>query len=671
MFHFTKRLILPLATAAMAVLPLRAAEQCDSLSAHLGEVLVTAPRSTSVIAPQMLSGAQLEKLNSHSVADALRYFAGVQLKDYGGVGGIKTVNIRSMGTNHVGVFYDGVQLSNAQNGQIDLGQYSLDNMQSISLFNGQKSQIFQSAKDFANAGSIYLWTRTPEFDEGKALNLRAKVKTGSFNLINPSLLVELRLSDRISANVSTEWLNSDGHYKFRYRRRAAGTHTIVWDTTAVRQNGDVQALRLEGGLFGKIVRGKWMAKAYHYNSDRGVPGAIVNNVWRRGERIADNNTFVQGMLEKDWGERFHSKAIAKWAHYRTHYQNHDTTTMIVDNTYRQDEFYLSTVHMADLNSWWKLSAAYDLQWNTMDANTTYFVEPTRWTHMASLASSMSLAALRLQGSVVYNHVHDILAAADSPSDKDTWSPAVFARLKPWWDVDFSIRAYAKKSFRMPTFNDLYYTEVGNALLKPEHTTQWDLGAAFNTRHNPDATLVDLGVEADAYYNTVRNKIVAYPKGAQFRWTMLNLGKVHITGVDARLNLTLQPLRGLLLTTRLQYTYQKAIDVTSPTDSYYRHQIPYIPWHSGSATLQLDYRSWNVNYSFIYTGERYNQQENILYNHCEPWYTSDLSASKSFAWRGQKARVMLEVNNLLSQDYDVILNYPMPKRNYRITLTFEL
>ena len=58
------------------------------------------------------------------MADALRFFAGVQLKDYGGVGGIKTVNIRSMGTNHVGVFYDGIQLSNAQNGQVDLGMFS-------------------------------------------------------------------------------------------------------------------------------------------------------------------------------------------------------------------------------------------------------------------------------------------------------------------------------------------------------------------------------------------------------------------------------------------------------------------------------------------------------------------------------------------------------------------
>ena len=32
------------------------------------------------------------------------------------------------------------------------------------------------------------------------------------------------------------------------------------------------------------------------------------------------------------------------------------------------------------------------------------------------------------------------------------------------------------------------------------------------------------------------------------------------------------------------------------------------------------------------------------------------------------RVALDVNNLLSQDYDVIINYPMPKRNYKCTVS---
>jgi len=92
-----------------------------------------------VIPAQSLTGRDLQRLSAVSVADALRFFAGIQIKDYGGVGGLKTVNIRSMGSQHVGVFYDGLQLGNAQNGQIDLGRFSLDNMESVSIYNGQKS----------------------------------------------------------------------------------------------------------------------------------------------------------------------------------------------------------------------------------------------------------------------------------------------------------------------------------------------------------------------------------------------------------------------------------------------------------------------------------------------------------------------------------------------------
>ena len=96
----------------------------------IDEVTVTARRDASrdLLPVQTLTGEQLERMSALSVADAIRYFSGVQIKDYGGVGGLKTVNIRGMGTQHVGVFYDGIELGNAQNGQIDLGRFSLDNM---------------------------------------------------------------------------------------------------------------------------------------------------------------------------------------------------------------------------------------------------------------------------------------------------------------------------------------------------------------------------------------------------------------------------------------------------------------------------------------------------------------------------------------------------------------
>lgn len=233
---------------------------------HIEEVSVSAQRIRKEVIPvQMLAGEELQKLSVHSVADAIRYFSGIQIKDYGGIGGLKTVNIRGLGTQHVGVFYDGVQLGNAQNGQIDLGRFSLDNMEAVSLYNGQKSAIFQSAKDFASAGSIYMTARHPSFGEGQNYRLKGTFKTGSFGLVNPSVLLEHRLSKQVSGSLSAEYMYTSGKYKFRYRQKNG------YDITETRKNGDVEAIRAEYGLFGDMQGGEWKAKAYLYNSERGLP----------------------------------------------------------------------------------------------------------------------------------------------------------------------------------------------------------------------------------------------------------------------------------------------------------------------------------------------------------------------------------------------------------------
>ena len=641
----------------------------DSIQ-HVNEVVVTARYNHKEVIPsQTLTGEQLEKLSSHSVADALRYFSGLQLKDYGGVGGIKTVNIRSMGTNHLGISYDGIELGNAQNGQIDLGQFSLDNVEEITLFNGQKSALLQPASDFGHAGSVYIRTRAPRFREGKNYNLQLKAKYGSSDLFRFSTLWEQRLSRRVSSSLSAEVLTSSGKYKFRYRRKKQDG-TVAYDTTAIRQNGDIWSVRAEGNLHGMVDEGFWKFKVYTYHSERGIPGAIVNNVWRRGERQWDHNTFLQGRFQKSFGERFTTQAVAKYAYYNTRYVNRDTTLLMVDNTYKQQELYFSTSSVYQVLPEWSASLSYDFRWNKLDADMRQFVYPERYSNYLSLATAVNLNWLKAQGSILMTTVKDHIQRGLSQPSKVAYTPAFFLNVYPFASRELSLRLYAKKSFRMPTFNDLYYTDMGNALLSPETALQYNAGLSYD--HEWNSGLVRFfHIQADAYYNSVHDKIVAYPKGQQFRWTMLNLGKVHIKGVDVETELTLVPVRGLLVTGRLQYTYQQARDVTNPQDAYYEHQIPYIPWHSGSAILNIQYYGWDLNYSFIYAGERYNQQENIKYNYMQPWYTSDLSLAYQWPMMKTRWRLMLEVNNLFSQDYDVILNYPMPKRNYGITLDVKI
>lgn len=640
----------------------------DSIQ-HLDEVVVTAKSFKEVIPSQKLAGKELQNLNSNTVADALRYFSGVQLKDYGGVGGIKTVNIRSMGTNHMGVFYDGIELSNAQNGQVDLGMYSLDNIEEISLYNGQKSDIFQSAKDFGAAGTLYLRSRRPHFIKGKDTNLRATLKTGSFDVLNPSALFEYKISERVAASFSCEWLNGSGKYKFRYRRiNPAGE--IAYDTTATRQNGDINGTRLEGGLYGTTGDGSWNVKVYNYNSERGIPGAIVNNVWRRGERVWDTNSFMQGSYIKEVSRRFKTQINAKYAFYRTHYVNNDDKLIHVDNLYKQREAYFSSANAFSILPVWDVSVSYDMQWNEMKADLNAFVFPERFTNLLSAATAFRLWKVKIQASGLATFVHDQVKEGPTPKARHQFTPAVFASYKPFDSSDFSVRTFYKRIFRMPTFNDLYYADMGNSKLNPEYVIQYDVGIAYKKTWQ-HRFFYQFRLQADGYYNKVKDKIIAYPKGQQFRWTMLNLGRVEIKGVDISAETTVNPAEDLYVTLRAQYTYQKAQDFTDPSDTYYADQIPYIPWHSGSAIMQASWHGWNMNYSFIYVGERYNQQENIKYNYTQPWYTSDLSFSKEFRAKFGKWKTAVEVNNLLSQDYDVILNYPMPKRNYKISLTVEL
>ena len=641
-------------------------EMQDSILVHhIQEVVVTSRLiSRETIPSQTLGGEELKKLNSLSVADALRYFSGLQLKDYGGVGGIKTVNIRSMGTNHLGIFYDGIELGNAQNGQIDLGQFSLDNVEEISLYNGQRSAIFQPASDFGNAGSVYIRTKAPRFMMGRRYNLLVRAKYGSSDTFRFSSLWEQKLSNHISSSLSTSVLTSSGRYKFRYRR-VTEDNTVAYDTTAVRHNGDIWAFRIEENVRGGIADGYWNVKAYTYHSERGIPGAIVNNVWRRGERQWDHNTFGQAVFQKSFGDKFSTKALAKYAYYVTRYVNNDETQIHVDNTYRQQEMYFSTSNVYEILSKWSVSMSYDFKWNKLNANMVDFAFPHRYSNFVSLATALTLSRIQAQASVVEQVVKDHVKYGMSSPSRSTLTPAFFVNVYPFNSKLLAVRAFAKKSFRMPTFNDLYYADMGNSKLNPESALQYDLGFVLN-KDWKQGVVDHFRLQVDGYYNTVHDKIVAYPKGQQFRWTMLNLGKVHIKGVDAMAEVGLEPAKDLKVTARLQYTYQDARDVTNPNTSYYKDQIPYIPWNSGSAILALSWREWDLSYSFIYSGERYSQQENILYNHLQPWYTHDMSV----VYHARKWSARLDVNNIFSQDYDVILNYPMPKRNYMLTLEYN-
>jgi len=645
----------------------------DSSKVHtLKEVKVrankTSARNTSSTPAQIIGGEALQRLNSFSVADALRYFSGVQLKDYGGIGGLKTINVRSMGSNHTTVFYDGVQMGNAQNGQVDLGRFSLDNMEEVALYNGQKSTILQPAKSFSSSSTIYLRTRRPVFENGKSFNFKTGFKTGSFGLANPSFAYEQKITAKSAASISGEWVNANGRYKFYDRGNGYN------DSTFVRTNADLDAYRLEAGLNGMLADSSiWAVKGYGYYSERGLPGAIVANRYDFTQRQWDRNLFIQGNFQTPEQNRYVLLFNAKYAKDYLRYLDPDFVKDdgFLDNRYHQDEVYLSVANRFRILPVWEVALSADYQWNKLNANLYRFPFPTRHTLLTALASELKLKSFSLQASLLGTFVSDMVREYSSAGNKQELSPTVIATFSPGWSEGLMFRAFYKNIFRLPTFNDLYYTFIGNTLLRPEFTDQYDIGATYTLQ--PEHTLLtSLSFQVDAYYNTVKDKIVAVPSSNLYRWTMYNIGRVRVQGLEANVQSAWTISDKLSLNASLSYTFQQSRDVTE--GDIYPYNIPYIPLHSGSFIMAADWKRLELNYSYIYVGERYNQISTVqsaVYNRMDPWYTHDLGIGYTFPLFGKTAKITTEINNILNHNRDIIANFPLPPRFYRFKLNYTI
>ncbi len=419
-----------------------------------------------------------------------------------------------------------------------------------------------------------------------------------------------KIASALAGYFNAEWVHANGKYEYRYKRVHPVTKEAVYDTTAIRQNGDVDAWRLETGLHGFVPGGNWNLKTYFYTSERGIPGAIVNNVWKRSQRQWDRNFFTQGTFQKSVSSKYDILINGKYANDHMRYLNPDTTLIYIDNTFTQQEAYLSLVNKYKPLKNWDISLAADLQWNGLRSELDGFVQPSRCTYLVAAATAVDLGKVKMQGSIlgtfISGHTETETSAPDNgPNIQRFTPPALFVSYKPYFLHDLNLRAFYKHIFRMPTFNDLFYTDIGDIFLEPEDTRQYNIGVQY-TKSYTYGIIRHWDIQADGYFNLVTNKIIAVPKGnGMYRWMMMNVGgNVEIKGLDIAVSTVSMLNKEWLLNIKLNYTWQQAQDLTRRTNKElekitYGGQIAYIPWHSGSVVATLSHRLWHLNYSFIY------------------------------------------------------------------------
>lgn len=645
--------------------------QTDSLlHKKVEEVMISGVMKNRVrraaVPQQSISTQQINLLGAQTVADAARHFSGVSIKDYGGVGGLKTISVRSLGAQHTAISYDGISVSDCQTGQIDLGRFALQQVSELTLSNGQSDQIFVSARELSAAGVLQIRSAVPVFTPGRATRAAFNFKTGSWGLVNPWFSLEQKIDSGSALRLTGEYLNSNGQYPFALRYGGEGA--LV--TQERRSNSEVQNVRVEGNYY-RSGWAKWHVKAYYFQSDRGLPKATTYYNLESKEQLDDRQAFLQARMEKQLNLKWKIQTSAKLNYNYNRYQNPETPSgASIDNQYRQSELYLSGVVNYRAANALQLNLSVDGLWNGMDTNSDSFEKPLRQSVLSALSAKYVHERFSFTGSVLNQAVHDTGSGQSAPGSFAHWSPYAGISVRILDGEELYVRYFYKDVIRVPSFNDLYYEQVGNRNLKPETAVQHNIGATFGRLYH-HGIFHSFHIAADGYFNRIKDKIVAIPTQNLFIWSVVNLGAVDITGFDLSGELALQLSQKNRIEAGATYTYQHAIDVTNPSSSVYGDQIAYTPKISGSGRLQWTNPVVNVGYSVVWSGKRYFLGDNVAANALDGYSDQSIQLEKSIQHAGMVYRIQAEVLNVAGHNYQVVRNFPMPGRSWRLTLSIQI
>lgn len=606
---------------------------------------------------------QYNRLGVTDISDALHRLPGINLRDYGGLGGLKTVSVRGLGATHTAVVYDGIVLSDCQSGEVDVSRYSLDNVESLSMVIGDNDDIFIPARAAASAASLSIASfRAPA---GKSpLELTAQLKAGSFGYINPYLRIGKGVSDAFAFNIAGDYTYAENDYPFTLKNGIYKTRERRNNSRIDSGHGEVNASWRPTG------RSSLTGKLYYYDNDRQLPGPVVYYNDENHETLRDRNFFGQlqyrNAFSSAWSLQAHGKF--NWASSLYHDENGVYPGGVLDQNYWQREAYGSTCLLWLPTEQWAVDYSADYFFNNLSSNLKTDVRPYRHSLLQSLTARFRSGRLTAMGRLLCSVYDNGVRRGDSEvKDCSHLSPSASLSYQPVKSEMLFVRLSYKDIFRMPTFNELYFYHYGSESLLPETTRQVNFGVSWQPK--PLSWLPEAQLSVDVYTNNVHNKIVAVPYN-MFVWRITNLARTRTIGCDVTASATFGLARGQELLLTGNYSYQRAKPTTENTAEYGK-QIAYIPRHSGNVTLSYE-NPW-VNFSVHTTGvsHRFTTNENNPATRMAGYIDMGCTAYRTFRIAGHEFELRVDVMNLLDTQYEVVARYPMPGRSWRCSVKFTL
>ncbi len=606
---------------------------------------------TSTQALTLLSQKEFRRMAVRDVGDALAFVPGIMVKNYGGLGGLKTLSLRGGLATQTPILINGVRFDNFQTGTTDLSLLSLAHFSEVRVLRGGNAALHGAD---ALTGAVQLTTLPPSARH--AFSWRSGI--GAFGYWENGLRWQAQPGNWRML-MSLMQVRSRGDYPFR--RQEFGQMMA-----RRRDNADFQQLQ---GLFAAErpwARGHFQLVLFAQESQRGVPGPVLQGrPLNASARQDDADGLLLVTLNQQLSSRFVLQAWGKLRRSDLRYRDPELRIRPegVDNRYRNVDGLLGAewrwISAAGL---WRLrleagAAVLSGDQLAVPTDRSYRRVPRvrrdfqtgvlMWEN--TIRSSRRVAVWRLQSGLRHSRYSDVGGA---------WSPFMGINVRPW-RAPVHFRMHLSRNFRVPTFSEQYYLNYGNRRIQPEDGVSAEIGA-----HAAVTWFGRAFVDVSLFAIRLRNQIVAVPRSPVF-WSTQNIGRTRNRGLELAAEWR-GPGDHLWL--NLAYTLQNPRDDT-PGSRTRGKLLIYLPREivSGMVAAQGSLMSGlfaSLSVSARRVSYRYHLPENGIES-LLPGYTV-MDAKWSLEWRTGRVlwQAQLAVENLADVRYEVIKNYPMPGRFWR-------
>ena len=541
----------------------------------------------------ILSQKTIEQLPITNIQDLLEQISGVDIKQRGPEGVQADVAIRGGNFEQTLILIDGIKLIDPQTGHHNMNlPISLSQIERVEILKGQGSRIYGAN---AFSGVINLITKKSDYN-----NLGIEISGGENNFYNLG----------------------------------------------------INSLLNFGNTFHSISLSKAKSDGYRLNTEFENYNFSINNSFRFSQVIINS---IYGYADKDFGAnsfytvRFPNQAEKTETNFASLSADIDlfhfnvTPKLFWRNNW--DEFVLNKFNPSfykNKHSTNSYGSEIQISTNILGGSTSFGFEYSR----DDIVSNNLGKHKRTKKGIFFEQIFNLFSYINLSFGGFAYNYSDFGwKLWPGFDLAYSpnnnFKLYANlgKAFRIPTYTELYYSDpitLGNAKLRPEESTNYEIGINFN--------FAKIAFYTSFFRKEGRNLIDYKLDENDNFWKAENLNKINTFGFEFGAMLNLREFtNNILQQVRFDYTYLSSDKIDLGVTSryaleYLKHDLTVLIFHN---LLLGIIQSWSVNYE-----DRIKFEDHLIV---------DTKLMKNFS----NIELYLTISNLFNRKYEEIPGVTLP------------